>query len=330
VTTSIVESASNSPTNHPVSPFPALTPSERLHLEIYGYVVIENALTSEQTEALLDAVYTIEDDFHADGPIRASGQTGTPWDAPGAEHTTWDPTRRSHHYSGRCRQHFRVDNLPHLGAPFLDYVTHPRLVGMAEEAIGGEARLEQSDAHIARPPEDLDSQGYGFHRGAPRTVSYDANGLYHLPFVKTLTNLTDLGPDDGGTTVIAGTHKVDDIAIPAAIQAALDDPTASMIHTVVAPAGSTLLFFESLVHSGGIIRSGRDRPFIVAGYTPPHFQACDGYEPAHELRGQVPDQIWEFLDGTKGWLSAPRRRTLDQAVGTGAAPGPVCVLGQPA
>ena len=29
-------------------------------------------------------------------------------------------------------------------------------------------------------------------------------GLYHYSFVKTLTNLSDLGPDDGGTIVIPG------------------------------------------------------------------------------------------------------------------------------
>ena len=33
--------------------------------------------------------------------------------------------------------------------------------------------------------------------------------LYHCTFVKTLTYLTDvLSPDDGGTTVIAGSHKL--------------------------------------------------------------------------------------------------------------------------
>ena len=31
-------------------PFPALTPAQRLHLEINGYVVIENAIGDEQVK----------------------------------------------------------------------------------------------------------------------------------------------------------------------------------------------------------------------------------------------------------------------------------------
>ena len=31
-------------------PFPALTPSQRYHLDVYGYVVIENTLTQDETE----------------------------------------------------------------------------------------------------------------------------------------------------------------------------------------------------------------------------------------------------------------------------------------
>ena len=31
---------------HPI-PFPALTPAQRLHIEIYGYVIIENVLSQD-------------------------------------------------------------------------------------------------------------------------------------------------------------------------------------------------------------------------------------------------------------------------------------------
>ena len=44
-------------------PFPALTPDQRLHIEIYGYVIIENMLTSDQVNLFKDTIYGIEDDF---------------------------------------------------------------------------------------------------------------------------------------------------------------------------------------------------------------------------------------------------------------------------
>ena len=113
---------------------------------------------------------------------------------------------------------------------------------------------------------------YGFHRGINPAYNHTQNGLYHFSFIKVLTNLTDLGPDDGGTTVIAGTHKLQtDVAQEEIIAAALEDP--SMIHQVEAPAGSTLLFYESLIHAAGIIKSDKDRLLILGGYMPTMFQA---------------------------------------------------------
>ena len=39
-------------------PFPALTPAQRYHLDVYGYVVIENALSADEIDRLLEAVGT--------------------------------------------------------------------------------------------------------------------------------------------------------------------------------------------------------------------------------------------------------------------------------
>ena len=95
---------------------------------------------------------------------------------------------------------------------WLDYVTHPRLVGMVEEIVGDSVRLEESEATMnsRNPDEDLDGPPrYAFHAGVrPDIGTYTENGLFHCSFVKTLTNLPPLGPDDGGTVVIAGSHKL--------------------------------------------------------------------------------------------------------------------------
>lgn len=257
-------------------PFPALTPAERVHLDIYGYVIVKNTLTPGEVKTIADKLYEIE---------RVYRETGT------------FPSKAKAEFSS-TREYFRIDNIPHLDPSFLDYLTHPRLVGMAEEAIGGEARLEQSDAHIRRPPGDKSKQRHGFHRGFSSMVAVE-NGLYHCPFVKTLTNLTDLGPDDGGTVVIAGSHKLLGVDSKVVIRAAEENP--SLIHQVVAPAGSTLLFFESLLHGSGIIRSDKDRALIIGGYTPPMFQAWQGYDPDPEFLSRVDPKYRSFLDGGKRW-----------------------------
>lgn len=238
------------------TPFPALTPAQRLHIEIYGYVIIENVLTQEQVNNLKDTLYGIEDDFRRTDTLPG----------PNCFHTS------------TTKEFFRIDNLPHLAPCFFDYITHPHIVGMAEEIIGGPARLQQSDAHIRRPLPVDNNRSYSFHRGINPAYHHYEKGLYHFSFVKALTNLTDLGPDDGGTTVIAGTHKVPtETPQEAIVNAALEDP--SMIHQVEAPAGSTLLFYESLIHAAGIIKSTKDRLLILSGYMPTMFQAWMGYDP---------------------------------------------------
>ena len=244
-------------------PFPALTPSQRLHLEVNGYVVVEGVPGAGEVEALRETTYEIE---------RRHRETG---ELPGP----------SCHLSATREDFFRVDNLPHLAPCYFDYLTHPRLLGMVQEIVGGTVRLEQSDAHIRRPVPEAE-QRYGFHRGINPGFTHTDRGLYHFSFVKTLTNLTDLGPDDGGTAVIAGSHKLncgeDDM-----VGAAYDDP--ALVHQVAAPAGSTLVMCETLIHATGQNRGEKERAIVIGGYSHPKDMAMAGrLSPMQPTLGLVP------------------------------------------
>ncbi|MBM3263942.1 MAG: phytanoyl-CoA dioxygenase family protein [candidate division Zixibacteria bacterium] len=271
---------------------PALTSAQRLHLDVYGYVVIENVLSREEVSGLRDTMYAIETRY------RETGECPYP----------------SSHYSATTHECFRIDNLPHIAPCFFDYVTHPRLVAMAEEITGGRVRLEQSDAHIRRPIAETERPAtYAFHRGVNPGFGYIRNSLYHFTFVKTLTMLTDWEPGDGGTTVIAGSHKIsDEIGDCALIEAALGDPR--LIHEVSAPAGSTLLFFESLVHSSGIIRSNKDRLLIIAGYTPCMFQPWSRYDPDPDFLATLTEEHRTLLTGDSRYHWPRTLRQLSESV----------------
>jgi hypothetical protein len=243
-------------------------------------------LSQDEISALTDTLYGIEDDFRRTGELPGPNCFNT----------------------STTENFFRIDNLPHLAPCFFDYLTKPFIVGIAEEIIGGRARLQQSDAHIRRPVPDED-QRYGFHRGINPAYDHYDKGLYHFSFIKTLTNLTDLGPDDGGTTVIAGTHKVPtDIPQEAIISAAMEDP--SMIHQVEAPAGSTLLFYESLVHAAGIIKSDKDRLLILGGYMPTMFQPWMGYDPDPDFATTLSDEHRALLTGEQKFNWPRKHRDL--------------------
>jgi hypothetical protein len=262
------------------------TPAQRMHLELNGYVVVEGFVPRGECAELRELLFEIEARFRADGAFPSG--------------------IKSLFCSDRFG--FRIDNLPHVAPCFLRYLADPRIVARAEEMVGGEVRLEQSDAHIRRPnPQAPDT--YGFHRGGRWNFGACENGLFHYPFIKALTNLDDLGPDDGGTAVIAGSHKVPPLAEEAAKAAALSDP--SLIRTVVAPAGSTLFFFEALLHASGINRSGKPRPLVLGGYTPSLFQPQSGYEPEPGFLETLGERERELLSGSRGWGGREFYRRLD-------------------
>ena len=75
----------------------------------------------------------------------------------------------------------------------------------------------------------------------------------------------------------------------------------SLIHQVVAPAGSTVLFAESLIHATGQVRSDRERTIIITGYTPPMFKADTGQEPSPEFLADLPEHVRDYLVGRQQW-----------------------------
>lgn len=279
------------------SPFPVLTPAQRMHLEVNGYVVLEEFISRERVRELLDTIHRMEAEYRATGEL------------PGPDC----------HLSATDEEYFRIDNLPHLAPCFFDYLTDPRIVAAAEEITGGSVRLEQSDAHLRRP--GAANESYLFHRSITNGFArVSESGLYHYSFVKALTNLTDLGPDDGGTAVIAGTHKVPpEVGAEEIVAAAMEDPR--LIRQVEAPAGSTLLFFESLMHSHGVMRSDRQRALVLGGYTPTMFQTWRGYEPSADFVATLSDEHRALLTGEARYGVQRKRRDLGTPARTAPANG---------
>ena len=195
------------------------------------------------------------------------------------------------------------------------YATHPRLVGMAEEVIGGDARIVEMNAHLNTRSPDFDPAAkpkYGFHNGIDVPYgSHTKNGLFHCSFVKTLTNLVALGPDDGGTVVVAGSHKID-VPLETMIDAAYADP--SLIHQVIAPAGSTLLFAETLIHATGLLRSDIERAIIICGYGASMYPHWGEDKLLPKFEAEIPPHLEILFHGKAHWTRGPKYRTLAEPV----------------
>ena len=274
-------------------PFPPLTPAQRYHLDVYGYVVLENALSGEEVERLKEGLHRLFAELAA---LEDRGRNGPR--VRGAFLETDKPCHK-----------FAV-NIWESDPAVTAYATHPYMVSLAEELIGGEARIVEMNAHInSRDPDNTWKEGLtGFHRGTDVPYAgHTHGGLFHCNFVKTLTNLTDLGPDDGGTAVIAGSHKID---APANELIALAEEDRSLVHQVAAPAGSTLLFCETLVHATGPIRSDRERMIIITGYGSTMFPYWDYGELSPGFRERIPEQLKVLFEGKQVWTRGARYRDL--------------------
>jgi ectoine hydroxylase-related dioxygenase (phytanoyl-CoA dioxygenase family) len=283
-------------------PFPALTLAERFHFEAYGYVVVPRVLSEERCDRIAGAMLRLREDLrkaNLDGGVggRVRGafmESNKPW-------------------------HTFMANFYDYDDELLGYCCDPRLVGMAEEVMGCEARITEFNGHINSRVPDTDASKpatYGFHCGADVPgCSHVAKGLWHCSFVKTLANLVPLGPEDGGTVVIAGSHKFTDEK--AAIAAAYEDRR--LIHQVVAPKGSVLLFAETLIHATGRITSDIERLIIITGYGPRLFPRWDGsdarpdgYTP--EFVERVPAALKTLFFGKNHWRRGERYRDVSEPV----------------
>lgn len=253
--------------------------ADRYHFDAYGYVLLKGILSPLEITNLTSALLRLKVD-----PTRDSKRIYVNADFPHLLH---------------------VGNLVEYDPSFLAYAAHPRLIPSIQEVIGGEARLEETEAIINRRdpnfnfPEDRQSAPTGFHTGAERGWgTYEEKGRFHCLFVKTLAFLTDVGKDDGGTAVIPGSHKMgwkqDEM-----VQAANEDP--NLICQIEAKAGDVLLFAESLIHSTTAIRSDRERIILVCGYTPTMMREWPGNEISPEFAATLSDSQRRLIAGSHSW-----------------------------
>jgi hypothetical protein len=96
------------------------------------------------------------------------------------------------------------------------------------------------------------------------------------------------------------------------VAAALADP--SLIHHVVAPAGSTLVFFESLLHSGGsnVTYNGNERILILASFLPTMFQAWNEYEPFLPFVETLNEDHQQLLTGSRKYGGGRQPRDIGE------------------
>ena len=155
------------------------------------------------------------------------------------------------------------------GKPFCDLLDHPKVMEVLRLRLGDCFRLDR--LYGMRQRRGMGRGGLHSDYGASSFTARSEPGKRYQPpetelvngFVVVGWNLSDTGPGLGGFCCIPGSHKAQ-YRIPQAIQ---QDPEAwPCVVQPTLPAGSVVLFTESLTHGTAAWEGGHERRTLLFKY----------------------------------------------------------------
>ena len=187
-----------------------------------------------------------------------------------------------HRHPGRGETR-HLHNLFEIGAPFEHLIDHPSWLSHLNRFVGGDDGLFIDESFA-----DIRSQGAatrihsGAHKRRIRTRFRYHDGQFRCGQINILLALTDIGPGDGATMVIPGSHK-SNILHPALSAGApsLDEVAAAA--EVPLQAGDAAFFVDCMAHGSARRTNLGERRVLIIRYGPHWGNDRYGYQPSPEL-----------------------------------------------
>ena len=254
------------------------TAMEDFLFDLNGYLVIKGALTKDQV-ARINA--------------RADELMSTPPDDDG-----WIGHVQRHGYTSV--DGINLQNIVEGGEVFEELIDNPNWLEHARRYIGSQDGLFIDEAffNVRGAGEGLYMHSGGWKR-RQRTQFRFHNSEFHCGQINMLTALTDIGPGDGATTVVPGSHK-SNLQHPQVHWPVIENThkPAENIEGMIEvhlEAGDTLLFVDSLCH-GAVARKGSgERRIFVYRYGPAWGNTRLGYQPSQELVARLTPERHKIL-----------------------------------
>ena len=205
---------------------------ERYLFDLQGFIVIENALTTEQIKAL----------------NKLLDQQITKVDEPG-------------------KLNFRFDGLLPIGETFRTLIDNSRITPYLIALLSSEFRLDHDYVHIIR--QGKGPIGTHLHGGA---TPYDPcqyytyrNGRMYNGLCAVAYNLTDVNLGEGGFGCIPGSHKSN---LPFPDQWRDLEHPHTCVQMLTGKAGTAILFTEALTHGTLPWKGQQERRTLFYKYSP--------------------------------------------------------------
>ena len=193
------------------------------------------------------------------------------------------------------------------GEPFERLIDNPSWIDHVMTFVGGQDSfdshhgplfIDENFANIRGPGESI-----GLHSGpvpwVKRCQFHVHNQKFNCGQINILMSLTDIGPSDGATMVIPGSHKSNfrhpeyEKSVMTPKGASMDGVTGAI--EVYMKKGDALLFVDSLCHGSARRTNDGERRSIVFRYGPSWGFFRHGYRPSKELLNRLTPKRREIV-----------------------------------
>ena len=225
--------------------------------DLRGYLILKNALSLEEVS---DCNATLDDLQHL---------------KPGE----WRGHAHAHTYTGT--EGLNVQQIYEAGEPWERLIDHPSWIAKVTRFVGGENTFDYNHGKLfideafasIRGPGDAIGLHSGGHNAAKRCQFRYHNGLFQCGQINILMAFTDIGPGDGGTMVIPGSHKAnfqhpefDKASMKQGESRSVDGVTGAV--EVHLEKGDALLFVDAISHGSAKRVNPGQRRIAVYRYGP--------------------------------------------------------------
>lgn len=257
------------------------TDVEEYLFDLQGFVLIRGALSPDLVQACNERVDAIPCSVPRGG-----------WN--GYIHREDHPEHRGRSYQ----------QIYEAGEPFERLIDHPSYINYVLRFVGGQGTFDYSHGPLfidenffnLRGPGDAIPLHAGGHDRCKRMQYRYHNGRFACGQVNVLIAFTDIGPGDGGTMVIPGSHK-SNITHPAFLRGdwarAWDEGGGGSVDgiegatEVYMKAGDALIFVDACCHGSARRENVGERRISVYRYGSSWNRTRWGYEPSADLLGRL-------------------------------------------
>ncbi len=295
---------STGPSETAIAPLP-VTDMERYLFDLRGYLVLRGAIAKDHVTALNDVLDEI-----------------TQLDPPLA-HGEWYGGVHAHTFGGQ--DGVNLQQIYEAGGPFERLIDHPNWIEKVKTFVGGQDDfdshhgslfIDENFASIRRKGEAIGLHSGG-HKITKRTQFRCENGRFACGQINILMALTDIGPGDGATMVIPGSHKAN-FEHPQTAQARMDQDEVRSVDDVEGAievhmqAGDVLLFVDAISHGSAKRQNEQgQRRICVYRYGASWGMFRHPYRPTQALLDRLPDQRRKIV-----WPHTPIKREPNRIAGT--------------